>query len=576
MNIIQKLRFEICEAAKNCFEINPRDYNFSIESPKNPDNGDLSSNIAMILCKNLKKKPKDIAEKIVFYLQKKCDYAEIKIANPGFINIFLTPRQWLDALHSIQRSDFYEISNIGKGRKVNLEFASPNPTGPMHIGHARGAIYGQVLSNILTKCGYEITREYYINDAGNQIDLLALSVVERVKELCKMPFKIPEGGYPADYIIPIAKATLKSFSQEQILANENELSSEFCDFVVSEIMEIIKVDLCKLGVQHDIFISEKHEILEQNYIEKAISILKDKGLVYEGVLEAPKGKEMDSWEARDQLLFRSTDYGDDIDRPLSKPDGSHTYFAGDVGYHHHKLLRNYDILFLALGADHAGYVKRISACVEALAPKVEFKVLLFQLVKFMKNGKPYKMSKRAGNFIAVDDVLNEIDADSLKFLILSSKNDTTLSIDFTKAIEQSKDNPVFYVQYAHARCCSLLRKFEEIYGQDSTKHAELMLEEQTHIAYNFNQQEKDLIKLAHMHGSVIRSAAESFEPIKLINHLINLASKFHSLWNLEEYYFVDIELSNDAKIIKIQIVRSVLSAIKEIFALLGIKGYDRM
>lgn len=577
MNIFIELRKKLSDSVKSCFKFKVGKRNFNIELPKDTANGDLSSNIAMVLSKELKKPPIEIAENIAAWLIENTNHKLVKVVAPGFINIFLSEAQWLEVIKDMEESSTYKVLySYTKGNygtpKVNLEFASPNPTGPMHIGHARGAIYGQVLANILVKCGYVVDREYYINDAGNQVELLSLSVIARARELCGMIGNVPEGGYSAEYVIDIAEKAIERFGRGRMINEKASTNTEFLtalnEFVIKEMMILIKADLAKLDVSHNAFISEKHDILERGYVEESIEFLRKKELIYEGTLKPPKGKTTDDWEEREQLLFKSTDYGDDVDRPLFKPDGSHTYFAGDLGYHYNKIMRGYNVIFLTLGADHAGYVRRISGCVEAIAPEVRFEVLLFQLVKFMKDGKEYKMSKRAGNFITVDDVLKEIDADSLKFLMLGTKNDTTLTIDFTKAKEHSKDNPVFYVQYAHARCCSLLRKFESLEKKVAPPQSAKEL--------NLTPQEKELAKLVHAFTRVVVSAAESYEPLKLINYLMELVSKFHALWNVEGYYFVDENLNETTQYLRITLVKGILQAIKEVLFLLNIQGLEKM
>lgn len=570
MNLLRALQKHLISAIAQAFKFDATGAKFSVEIPKNPENGDLSSNVAMVICKSLNQNPRDVAARLIEELEKHDNYKSITIAGPGFINIELSSTSWIEGLTTFQSNDLYS-STIGVGKRINLEFASPNPTGPMHIGHARGAIYGHVLANILKRCGYEVDSEYYINDAGNQIILLLESVITRAQQLLGMDTDIPEGGYPGEYLIPVAKKALEHFKHDDIKDGNLLKNNAFRKFVIDEMMTSIKSDLSKLGVTYDVFISEKYDVLDKGYIEKGIKVLEDGGLVYKGVLPKPKGYDDKDWSEREQLLFKTTEFGDDVDRPLFKHDGSHTYFAGDIGYHQHKVERGYDSMLLTLGADHAGYVTRISACVSKLAPSIDFKVLLFQLVKLMKDGKPYKMSKRAGTFLMLDDVLKEIDLSALKLLMLSAKSDTTLEIDFAKASEQSKENPIFYIQYAHARGSSCLHKIEDQFGESEFDSKDLMTE------YEFNTHEKQLILAINNYNKVLVSAAEGFEPLKIVNYLLDIASRFHTLWNLNGYYFIDEEngLDNTTKV-RATLVNAVITTLKSALSLLNIEALKKM
>lgn len=408
MNTIRDLRHKLDQIAKSY--ASTRKVEYTIELPKSDQHGDLSTNIAMIIAAYAKQNPKEIAKQIIENLSQ-IDYIEkMEIAGAGFINITLKDYIYNQIIETLISEPFKALSiEKEQTKKINIEYTSPNPTGPMHIGHARGAILGSVLSRVFKKCGAIVTEECYINDAGNQINLLIDSIFERYKEILGIDFQIPEGGYKGNYIKDIAQELVEQFGTTLLNSSATELHQKLRDNILNKMLEMIKKDLQKLGVAHDIFVSEKKDVVDNSYIEKAIKFLQEKNLVYNGILDAPKGKEPEDWEPKEQLLFKSTAFGDDIDRPLKRSDGSYTYFAGDVGYHMLKVERdNYDIMLVALGADHAGYVSRLTAFMQARAPQIKFQVMLFQIVKLLKQGMPYRMSKRAGTFVTVQDVLQEI------------------------------------------------------------------------------------------------------------------------------------------------------------------------
>ncbi len=568
MNILAQLHSDVVTILQKHFSL--QDFNFAaitIELPKNSQHGDFSCNAAMVLARPLKQNPQEIAAIITADLSTLPYVQEVTIAGAGFLNFVISKEFWLQNIKALLSNpkQFLQI-NLGNSKRVNVEYASPNPTGPMHIGHARGAIFGEVLANLLIKCGYSVDKEYYINDAGNQITLLVNSLYERYKEALGLNFALPEDGYPGEYLKGIACQIKEEFGYKFLNASEHEIQAVFRPYAINKMMHMIKTDMAKIGVYHNVFTSELHDVLENHYIEKGIAKLREQNLIYEGVLDAPKGKKPEDWEERKQLLYRSTEFGDDVDRPLQKSDGSYTYLAGDIGYHLHKLERGYDIMVLTLGADHAGYVKRLTSCVNAMDPKVQFTIVLFQLVKLLKDGQPFKMSKRAGNFITVDDVLNEIDADVLKFMMLTAKSDTTLEIDFSIAMQQSKENPVFYVQYAHTRASSILRKAKELSLPN---------------VYDLDVQdiiigdEIPLLKLLFSFHKVIISAAESLDPIKLVNYLQELAATFHSLWNVEHYKFID---HNDVKTtaFRVAVCQSLTIVMQDSLSILNIEALEYM
>ncbi|MBA8666976.1 arginine--tRNA ligase [Holosporaceae bacterium 'Namur'] len=495
----------------------------SMEYPRDKTHGDLSTNAAMILTKQLKKAPKDIALEIVDELKKHPDIVKCEIAGAGFINIFLESSFWANLVGNVLESgEEYGKLNIGGGKKIGLEFVSANPTGPMHIGHSRGAIYGDALAGLLEFTGFNVTKEYYINDYGGQIEILGESVFIRYKEALGENVTMPEGYYPGEYLIEVGKKLKDEFGDKLLFADEVERKDIIKQFALKAMMGLIKDDLKLLGVEHDIFTSERFDIIEKNKNEEAFELLKSKGLIYRGILEAPKGKTPDDWEPREQELFKSTEFGDDIDRALKKSNGSFTYFATDIAYHLDKIQRGFDELILLLGADHAGYVKRIKAVVSALSDgKVNLDVKINQLVNLLKNGEPFKMSKRAGKFITVKDMVEEVGKDILRFVMLSRKADTVLDLDFAKAKEQSKENPVFYVQYAHTRACSVLRKAAE---------ANIKVE-QVDYSHLKDAGEINLIKQIMLFPKIIEASALAHEPHRITFYLYELANEFHSLWS---------------------------------------------
>ncbi len=503
----------------------------TVEPPRDSSHGDLSTNAAMVLAKPCKMKPRDIADLLQEKIEQWEHVTAVEVAGPGFINLRLSPTFWQQQIATIlQEGGSYGNSTIGEGTRVNVEYVSANPTGPMHIGHARGAVVGDVLATLLLKAGYNVTKEYYINDAGSQVEVLARSVHLRYREALGEDIgDMPAGMYPGDYLVPVGEALAAQYGDKYVRSDEQAWLSLFQRYTVDAMMVMIRDDLAALGVAHDIFTSEA-AIVEAGKVEQAVTQLEKAGLIYTGVLEPPKGKPPpDDWEERPQTLFKSAQFGDDVDRPLKKSDGSYTYFTPDIAYHYDKFQRGHDVLIDIWGVDHGGYVKRVKAAVAAITDgKAECHMLLCQLVKLIKNGEPFKMSKRAGTFVTLRDMLDEVGRDVLRFMMLTRKNDAPLDFDIDKALEQSKDNPVFYVHYAHARCCSVLRhaskEMVEAYAQAQTPDSTLLskLERPGELA---------LIQKMTQWPRVVESAASSFEPHRIAFYAQEVAAEFHSLWN---------------------------------------------
>ena len=496
--------------------------NVTVEPPRDPAHGDLATNAAMVLAKQAKTNPRALAEKIVEHLQREPDITEATIAGPGFINLRLSLEAWRRELLAISKlGEDYGRSDLGKGATVNVEYVSANPTGPMHMGHCRGAVVGDALSGLLEWAGYRVTREYYVNDAGGQVDVLARSAHLRYREALGEDIgEIPEGLYPGDYLKPVGERLAQEFGPAYKDAPEGEWLELFRQRSVAAMMEMIREDLSLLGIHHDLFSSEA-ELQAAKKPEAAEAWLREHGFVYDGVLEAPKGKAPpEDWEPVELPLFRSTEFGDDQDRPIKKSNGAWTYFGADLAYHFQKAEKA-DALIDIWGADHAGTVKRIKAAVAALTKgagrDVPFDVKLVQMVKLLRDGEPVKMSKRSGTFVTLADVVNEVGKDVVRFTMLTRKPDAQMEFDFAKVVEASKDNPVFYLQYAHARIHSTLRKAGV---EPSDTHLDRLGEE-----------ELALVREASQFPRVVESAAKAREPHRIAFFLGDLAAAFHSFWN---------------------------------------------
>ena len=499
----------------------------TVEPPRDPSHGDMATNAAMVLAKPAGIAPKLIAEALAAELARDPRITAADVAGPGFLNLRLAATVWQGLVKTVlQTGPAFGRSTLGQGKRVNVEFVSANPTGPMHVGHARGAVFGDALARLLGFAGYDVTREYYINDAGSQVDVLARSAFERYREANGLEPEISEGLYPGDYLIPVGEALKARFGDTLLDKGEQFWLAEIREIATEMMMQMIRGDLALLGVQMDVYSSEK-ALYGTGKIEAAIEVLREMDLIYDGLLEQPKGKTLDDWEPREQMLFRSTAYGDDVDRPVKKSDGSWTYFAPDIAYHYDKVTRGFDLLIDILGADHGGYVKRMKAAVAALSKEaVPLDIKLIQLVKLYKNGEPFKMSKRAGTFVTLRDVVEQVGADVTRFVMLTRKNDMTLDFDFARVMEQSKDNPVFYVQYANARINSVVRKASEA-GMD-VGDAAIAGADLTRLSH---PAELGLAQKIAEWPRLVDIAARNNEPHRVAFYLYELASDLHGLWN---------------------------------------------
>ncbi|WP_282029106.1 arginine--tRNA ligase [Paracoccus marcusii] len=548
--------------------------NVTVEPPRDPAHGDMATNAAMVLAKPAGMKPREIADRLAARLtDPRISAAEV--AGPGFLNLRLSPVVWQGVIRSaLQAGTEFGRSDLGANAKVNVEFVSANPTGPMHVGHVRGAVFGDALARLLAFSGHDVTREYYINDGGAQVDVLARSAYERYREANGLEPEIREGLYPGDYLIPVGEALKAKYGDSLLDRPEAEWLEEIREFATQAMMEQIRGDLAILGVEMDVYSSEK-ALYGTGRIEDAIARLDTQGLIYRGVLEPPKGQLPEDWEAREQLLFRSSAHGDDVDRPIQKSDGAWTYFAPDIAYHWDKIDRGFDQLIDVFGADHGGYVKRMNAAVKALSNgRVPLDVKLIQLVKLYKNGEPFKMSKRAGTFVTLRDVVEEAGADVTRFIMLTRKNDAALDFDFARVLEQSKDNPVWYVQYASARVHSVLRRATEagIAVDDSTL-ADADLSVLSHPA------ELELARKVAEWPRLVENAARAHEPHRVAFFLYELASDLHSLWNRGNDD-MSLRFIQDGDAVtsqgKIALVRAVGVVISSGLAILGVTPAEEM
>jgi arginyl-tRNA synthetase len=497
--------------------------NVTVEPPRDPSHGDLATNAAMVLAKGAGTNPRALAEAIKPRLEALPPVTSVAIAGPGFINLRLTPDAWRDELKTILREgDEYGLSRVGNNERVNVEYVSANPTGPLHMGHCRGAVVGDSLARVLEAAGFRVTKEYYVNDAGAQVDTLARSVHLRYREALGEDIgDIPEGMYPGDYLKPVGVLLAAEHGAKFAAAPEVEWLTVFRDAAIAAMIDLIRHDLGLLGIHHDRFASEA-EVQRTGAVDEAMDVLRSKGLVYEGVLERPKSLDPhDEWEPVELTLFRSSQFGDDQDRPMKKSDGSWTYFGSDAAYHWQKA-RDADHLVNIWGADHSGTVKRVQSAVKALTDgRVDLDVKIINMVRLFRAGEPVKMSKRAGDFVTLAEVVDEVGKDVVRFMMLTKRADTPLDFDFAKVVEASKDNPVFYVQYAHARISSLKRKSAEA-GVDLSSPADLDL---------LDEEELGLVKRAAQYSRVIESAATAHEPHRIAFFLYDLAAEFHALWN---------------------------------------------
>ncbi|MEQ8745450.1 arginine--tRNA ligase [Pyruvatibacter sp.] len=508
--------------------------NVTVEPPRDASHGDIATNAALVLAKQAKMKPRDIADAIAAAIVTDAAVTKADVAGPGFINLTLD----LDVVRAqvpgvLTAGDTFGSTDVGQGRPVNVEYVSANPTGPMHVGHCRGSVFGDALANLLDKAGFAVTREYYINDAGGQIDVLAKSAFLRYREALGEDIgEIPEGLYPGDYLVPVGKALATQHGDALTKMDEAEWLPIVKDASIDAMMDMIRTDLGVLNIHHDVFFSERDlgRADEQgSKLAEAFDLLESRGLLYTGVLEPPKGKTPDDWEPRPQLLFKATQFGDDVDRAMKKSDGTHTYFAADIAYHLDKYRRGFADMIDVWGADHAGYIKRMQAAVKALSDgEGALDVKICQMVKLFRDGEPVKMSKRSGEFVTLRDVVDEVGRDVVRFIMLTRKNDAPLDFDFAAVMEQSKDNPVFYVQYAHARICSVMRMAGDDFADSDLSDAALA---KADLSVLGDETELALIKQVAAFPRLVEQAAHAHEPHRVAFYLQELAAGFHALWN---------------------------------------------
>ena len=580
MNLFQQIKEELLKSifvlsSNGKLSEKAKKVDFSVEIPKEKSFGEMSSNLALVLGKFEGQNPRLVAEILAEEIRKSDKIINVEIAGPGFLNFEINNSLWFEVIIScLEEGSKFGAINSGDGKKANVEYVSANPTGPLHVGHMRGAVIGDVLANILEFIGYEVTREYYINDGGAQIKSLAHSVYLRYLESHGEEVSFSEGLYPGDYLKAVGKKVKEEYGSSLLGSSHQEWLEPISQIAVQEMLKIIKDDLKALGIRMDNFFSEK-SLYDKGIIEETLSFLESKNLVYKGVLPPPKGKPKENWEEREQLLFKSTDFGDDVDRALRKADGEWTYFAPDLAYHFDKLSRGYDIIIDIFGADHAGYVKRMKSAVTALSDgKILLEVKLCQLVKLFKNGIPYKMSKREGNFVLLSDVVDEVGSEIARFVMLMRKNDAPLDFDFDKALEQSKDNPVFYVQYAHARANSILLKAKEVgLGGDLNN---ITLEKFSDLS---KKEEKNLFMMIAMWPRIIEMSASNREPHRIAFYLYDLAACFHALQHMgkvnPEFRFINKE-NLDISQARLCLVRATQIVLSIGLLLLGVKPAKRM
>ncbi|MCF6429786.1 arginine--tRNA ligase [Leisingera sp. MMG026] len=549
--------------------------NVAVEPPRDAAHGDMATNAAMVLAKPARMKQRDIAEALAARLAADVRVTSAEVAGPGFLNLRLAPGIWQNVLKSVldAGTDFGR-SGLGAGKRVNVEYVSANPTGPLHVGHTRGAVFGDALASLLAYAGYDVTREYYINDGGGQVDVLARSVYLRYLEAHGQEVAFADGTYPGDYLKPVGQALKDKVGDAYVAKGEDVWLADVREFSTEAMMVLIREDLAQLGIEMDVFYSEK-SLYGTGKIEAALEALQSKGLIYQGVLEPPKGKKPDDWEPREQTLFKSTDHGDDVDRAVKKSDGAWTYFAPDIAYHYDKVERGFDELIDIFGADHGGYVKRMKAAVSALSDgRVPLDIKLCQLVKLFKDGQEFKMSKRAGTFVTLRDVVDAVGADVTRFMLLTRKNDQGFDFDLDKALEQSKDNPVFYVQYANARICSTLRKAAEqnIAADDATLNA-------ADLSLIADPAQLAVVKKLAEWPRQVEIAARSNEPHRVAFYLYDLASELHGLYHLgksnEGLRFVK-ESSQSATHANLALARAVSVVISAGLGILGVKPAEEM
>ena len=559
-----------------------------VEPPRESAHGDMATNAAMVLAKGAGSKPRALAEAIAARLRRDDIVAKAEVAGPGFINLTLRPAAWIGALRAILAAGkTYGRSDIGADAAVNVEYVSANPTGPMHVGHCRGAVFGDALANLLAFTGFNVTREYYINDAGAQVDALARSAFLRYREaLGEHIGAIPEGLYPGDYLKPVGAALAAEYGAALQDRPDTEWLPVVRNRAVNMMMAEIRNDLHALNVVHDVFFSER-SLIEgaRNQVGETIAALRRADYVYEGRLPPPKGAPIEDWEDREQTLFRATEFGDDVDRPLMKSDGSYTYFASDIAYHKNKVDRGFRSMIDVWGADHGGYIKRMKAAVSAVAAitqagNADLDVKIVQLVKLLRGGEPVKMSKRAGEFVTLREVVDEVGKDPVRFMMLYRKNDAVLDFDLAKAIEQSRDNPVFYVQYGHARAQSVFRNAREVVpdlpSDDAARAAMLAAAPLDRLE---DVGELALMRRLALYPRLIEAAAVAHEPHRIAFYLYDLASDFHAQWNRgKDASYLRFIIQNDPQMTmaRLALVQGVVTVLASGLGLLGVEGPDEM
>jgi arginyl-tRNA synthetase len=578
MNIVNYYREAISDIILDEFSLKNDDIkNISFEFPKETGLGDFSTNAAMALAGQLKKAPNEIAESIVHFLNKNPDIENVDIAGKGFINIKIKKKVWQNLIYEIiKNKSSYGDTDLGNKEKINVEYVSANPTGPLHVGHTRGAVFGDTLSNILVKVGYDVCREYYVNDAGEQIDKLARSSFVRYQESCGIDsVSIPEGLYPGDYLISVGDQIKEIYGNELLDKEEGYWLPLVKKISIYEMLKIIKKDLKSLNIEHDVFTSE-FDLLNNGFVEKIFNELNNKDLLYEGETSPPKGSDLKEWVKKKHILFKSKNFGDDEDRVVKKHDGSWTYFMPDIAYHKDKSIRGFKKMINVWGADHSGYISRVTSAVNAITDnKASLEVKVCQLVRLTRGNEVVKMSKRSGSFITLKEMVDEVGRDAVRFMMVTRKNDAPLDFDYELVKEQTKDNPIFYIQYAHARICSVIRRVKE--DKLFEVNDESLLESDVNLLDKVDDIE--LIKIVSNFPRIIEQSAIYREPHRLAFYLKDLASSFHSYWNLgnenADFKVINKEDINVSRA-RLALIRSVGITIAEGLNLLGIEALEEL